>query len=84
MSMKEMNKVYDFKDFETAVSTANSGNVKVLSMKSVDFKKWQDHSSRSKKQSGQHYMHEIVQVTATRGSYDLKYKKAFLRQRNSI
>lgn len=72
-----MVKVYNFKDFETAVLTANSGNVTVLPMKSLDFKNWLDHSSRSKKQSGHHYMHDIIQVTATRGSLDLKYKKSF-------
>lgn len=75
--MNRMKKVYDFPDFETAVATANSGNVVVASMKSSDFFKWQDHSSRSKRQSGKYYVHEFVQVTATRGSYDLTYKKSF-------
>lgn len=72
-----MSKVYNFKDFETAVSKANSGNVIVLPMMYSDFNKWPDFSSRPKKQLGQHYMHEIVQVTATRRSYNLTYKKSF-------
>lgn len=75
--MKEMNKVYNFDDFQTAVSKANSGNVIVLPMKSNDFSEWLDFSSRSKRKSGAYYMHEIVQVTANRGSYDLKFKTSF-------
>lgn len=71
-----MKKVYDFNDFKTAVSNANSGRVRVISMEAGDFMKWQDCSSRSKRTSSV-YMHEIVQVTAVRGSSTLKCKKSF-------
>lgn len=71
-----MEKVYNFDDFKTAVSNANSKNVTVLPMEAVDFMQWNDCSSRSKRTSSL-YMHEIVQVTAVRGSYTLKCKKSF-------
>lgn len=74
--MKAMNKVYDFGDFETAVATANSGHVTVLPMEPSDFMLWQDCSSRTKRTS-RLYLHEVVQVTAIRGSYDLHCKKSF-------
>lgn len=74
--MKEMKKVYDFGDFETAVATANSGHVTVLPMEPFDFWMWLDCSSRTKRTSSL-YLHEIVQVTAIRGSYDLHCKKSF-------
>ncbi|XP_037038548.1 uncharacterized protein LOC119076034 [Bradysia coprophila] len=75
-SLTEMNKVYDFNDFQTAVSNANSGHVTVIPMEAANFMKWQDCSSRPKRTSSL-YMHEMVQVTAERGSFTLKCKKSF-------
>lgn len=77
--MKKMGKVYDFSDFEECVRESNSKNVNVSSMKIADFRDWKDYSFLSKinKLRPRPYLRDMVQITATRGSFDLKYKTRF-------
>lgn len=77
--MKKKGKLYDFSDFEECVRKSNSKNVNVSSMKVGDFRDWKDYSSLSKinKISPRPYLKQMVQITATRGSFELKYKTRY-------
>lgn len=77
--MKKKGKIYDFSDFEECVRASNSKNVNVSSMKIGDFRDWKDFSSISKinKINPRPYLKHMVQITATRGSFNLKYKTGF-------
>ncbi|CAH1099867.1 unnamed protein product [Psylliodes chrysocephalus] len=79
-SLRKMKKVYDFPEFKQAVQQANSGRVTVLEMELRDFYDWQDFSSTyklKKANSTRPYIHDMVQVTAHRGSMSLLYKNNF-------
>lgn len=64
LSLKKQKKTYDFEDFASAVSSANSGLVEVLKMEISDFYKWEDCTSKAKlkKSEERAYMKDIVEV----------------------
>ncbi|KAG8292564.1 hypothetical protein J6590_036307 [Homalodisca vitripennis] len=63
-------KNYDFEDFGSAVSTANSGKEEVLKMQVGDFYEWLDCSSQPKLQKTKDrvYLKDIVEIKASRGA----------------
>lgn len=79
LSMKRMkNKIYDFEDFYTAVISAGK-NVIPKKMDHNDFYEWQDYTTQYKlsRLNPRPYICDIVQVEATRGSFDFYYKTSF-------
>lgn len=79
LAMGRKKKVYDYEDYKECVRNANSANVTIHEMTLPDFYNWQDCSSKVKLQKTipRPYMKDMVQVTATRGSFDLAYKTRF-------
>lgn len=79
LSMKKMgNKLYDFGDFVQAVKAA-SHQTEVLPMELQHFHIWEDYSSQYKlsRLNPRPYIHEMVQVSVRRGSYNMTYKNDF-------
>lgn len=79
LSLKKQKKTYDFQDFVDAVATSNSGKVDVKSMTISDFYKWKDCHSAVKinKNSPKPILHDIVQLEAKRGSFNINFKTSF-------
>lgn len=78
-SMKKMgSKLYDFEDFLLAVKGAAS-KTEVFPMELKHFYKWEDFSSqyKLKRTKPRAYLHDMVEVTFKRGSYNLCYKNDF-------
>lgn len=77
--LKKQKKTYDFRDFENAVSSANSGKVITKSMEFADFYHWKDYSSKTVLNRLRPKVHvsNLVQVVAKRGSFCLEYKNNF-------
>lgn len=79
VSMKKMgNKLYDFSDFVQAVKGA-AHKTEVLPMELQHFYIWEDFSSQYKltRIEPRPYLHDMVQVTVHRGSYNITYKNDF-------
>lgn len=72
------NKLHDFTDFIAAVKGA-APKTEVLPMELKHFFMWQDFSSQHKLKRTQPrpYLHDMVQVTFRRGSYNTTYKNEF-------
>lgn len=79
LSMKKMgNRLYDFADFIQAVKSA-ANKTEVFPMELKHFYVWQDYSSQYKlsRVNPRPYIHDMVQVSVTRGSYCIKYMNDF-------
>ncbi|KAK4882975.1 hypothetical protein RN001_006294 [Aquatica leii] len=76
LSLKKQKKTYDFDDFVTAVTKANSKKVEVKTMQCTDFFKWQDFSSQTNIKNIDLclYLANITQIVANREFFSLKYK----------
>lgn len=79
LAMKKKAKLYDFTDFEEAVSTTNNGRVDVKSMTPQSFLNVPNHLSdrRINNSSPRAYLKNMSQVCFQRGIYDLMYKNNF-------
>ncbi|XP_050293088.1 uncharacterized protein LOC126733740 [Anthonomus grandis grandis] len=80
LSMKRKQKIYDFDDFADAVGSCCNGKVDVKKMDIQDFFQWKDFLSRQKLNDHTQkrpYLSDIVQITAERGKFTLKYKTSF-------
>lgn len=79
MSMKRMQKVYDYNDYSKAVQEANCGKVQVKNMKPSDFFDWQDHSStyRINKINPRPYLKTMMQILFCRDSLSLHFRDNF-------
>lgn len=79
MSLKKTGKVYDFNDFVACVQKSNSGKVDVIPMSIENFFNWLDHTSKQKIKTikPKPYLHNIVQITCSRGKNTIMYKTEF-------
>lgn len=86
MSLQRKKKVYDFSDFVECVKAANSGKVNVKEMTQEDFYVWPDNSSQYyvSRCKPRPYLNEMVEVTAERGQYQLKYRCSFSEAQRSL
>ena len=77
-SIKKEGKLYDFTDFENAVSKANSGKVNVRSLNYWDFCPWPDHLSAYQLQKeNRPYISDMKKVVVKRGSLNLFYNLSY-------
>lgn len=76
VSLKRKGKIYDFKDFESAVRQASTRNPVLKSLTPWDFREFKDLSSPQKLKTliSKPLMNDIRYLTAVRGSYILKYR----------
>lgn len=86
MSLQRKKKVYDFSDFVDCVRASNSGKVDVKEMTREDFYAWPDNSSKYKisRSKPRPYLKDMVEVTAERGNYELKYRSAFTEEQKTL
>lgn len=78
-SLNKMGKVYDFNDFSSAVSNANSGFVDIKIMEVGDFRNWPDHCSTYKisKMNPRPYLSKMSVVKVVRGKQTISYQTGF-------
>lgn len=86
LSMKKKGKIYDFHDFEEAVSSANNGRVFVKALQAVDFIDLPNIVSNRRIQtcSPRVYLRNITEICFIRSSYDLQYKNDFSEAYQSL